>query len=97
MSDNQIFNFLDGLSKATEALSNIMSSDPSAEPEDEKTVILTADKLREIRWMTERQIDAIYKHGKKPVKIDETPESYRELRWMTEGQLECLFGRRERN
>lgn len=91
MSNNQIYNFLDGLSKATEALNNIMS--PAKEETDEQPVYLTADKLREIRWMTEKQIDTIYKHGKKPVKIEDAPEAYRELRWMTAGQLECLFGR----
>ena len=56
---------------------------------------LTADKLKELRLMTPRQIAAIYKYGKVHTIIDDDPAAFKELRWMTQGQLEALFGKED--
>lgn len=92
MSNNAFMDFLNCVSETADAL-NKMVSPP--DPEKKKPVMLTAEKLKEIRWMSIRQIETIYKNGKVPVTIEDTPEAYRELRWMTTGQLEALFGKQE--
>lgn len=86
MSNNRLSDFLDGISMAAEALSGFIPKEP------EPPILLTAEKLNEIRWMTEKQIETIYRHGKVPVKIDDNPKAYQQLRWMTPGQLKALFG-----
>lgn len=53
---------------------------------------LTAEKIRELRQMTSWQLNAIFKHGKKPTIIDGTPEAFRELRQMNSWQLAAIFG-----
>lgn len=93
---NQLGDFLDGLAKATEALNNAVNkSEEDTESNSQKPIRLTAAKLNEIRWMTARQIETIYKRGKVPFVIDDDPKAYNQLRWMTQNQLEALFGSTE--
>ena len=66
-----------------------------SEPEEKKPIRLTAEKLKEIRWMTARQIEAICHNGKVPFVIDDDVEAFKQLRWMTQNQLEALFGKDE--
>ena len=60
---------------------------------DKVPIRLTADKLREIRWMSAKQIFTIYQGGKTKFVVDDSPDAYRELRWMDQDQLEALFGK----
>ena len=72
-----------------EALDN-MTSKNNDEPEVE---ILTGESLAQLKHMTSFQLDAIYKHGKRKVKIaDNDPEAYKQLRQMTSFHLKAIFG-----
>ncbi len=55
------------------------------------SVTLTAEKLRELKWMSPRQLRAVY-GGKTKVHIDDDPATYRELKWLNESQLKAIFG-----
>jgi hypothetical protein len=59
------------------------------------TIIFTAEKLREIRWMDYQAIRALCKG--KNVKIDDSPSAYRELRWLNPQQISAIFGEGEQN
>jgi len=61
--------------------------------EETKTDILTANKLHELRFMSPRQLAAVYKYGAVQTKIVDDPDAYHELRWMTEAQLQAIFGK----
>ncbi len=67
--------------------------DPKPEEHNDKPIILTAAKLKELRWMTAQQIGAIYKYGKVKVRVADDANAYKELRWMSQNQLEALFGK----
>lgn len=95
MTDNKVAGFFDELSRAAAAINDVLNK-PAEEPKPEqKPVLLTAAKLQELRWMTSRQIAVLYKHGKVPVKIEDSPKAYQQLRWMSSNQLEALFGKEE--
>ncbi len=59
---------------------------------DKKTLVLTAPKLRELRWMTVPQIQTLFANESRTIRIDESPEAYRELRWMSQPQIQAIFG-----
>jgi hypothetical protein len=61
----------------------------------EEPIILTAAKLRELRWMTVPQLAAIYHYGKVKVKIQDTEAAYRELRFLNAQQFKAIFGNEE--
>lgn len=81
--------FFSKLAKFGKEIEEILVPKPTNN--DDKPILLDEAKLRETRWMTARQIEAIY-FGRK-VKIVDTPGAIRELRWMSEDQLNALFGR----
>ena len=56
-----------------------------------KETTLTAAKLRELKWMSPRQLSAVY-GGKAKIHIDDDPAAYKELKWMSEEQLKAIFG-----
>ena len=65
-------------------------------PEEQKNQgpeILTADKLRNLKWMTARQLAVIYGYGKRQVKLADDKEAYRQLMWFDEAQLKAIFGK----
>ena len=82
--------FFKKLSRFGKAVEEVIAPKPVVG--DDKPILLDEAKLRETRWMTARQIEAIYS-GRK-VKIVDTPGAMRELRWMSENQLNALFGRK---
>ena len=63
------------------------------ENQETKPQLLTADKLKELRWMNPRQLASIYQYGKVPTHIADDSEAYKQLRWFTEGQLQAIFGK----
>lgn len=58
----------------------------------EEPIILTAAKIRELRWYTVPQLAAIYNYGKVKVRIQDSDAAYRELRWLNAQQLAAIFG-----
>ena len=82
--------FFSKLAKFGKEIEEILVPKPTIS--DDKPILLDEAKLRETRWMTAKQIEAIYS-GRK-VKIADTPGAIRELRWMSENQLNALFGRK---
>ncbi len=87
----QFFETLDGVLQFANEVTK-KSEDPPVRKTPER---LTAEKLRELKQMTSWQLDAIFKHGKKPVIIDDTAEAIRELRQMSSWQLTAIFGDNE--
>lgn len=76
----------DDFSKAMRTLFEEKETEP-------KIDILTANKLHELRFMSPRQLAAVYKYGAVQTKIVDDPDAYHELRWMTEAQLQAIFGK----
>ena len=62
------------------------------ETSSEEPIILTAAKIRELRWFTVPQLAAIYNYGKVKVRIQDSDAAYRELRWLNAQQLAAIFG-----
>ena len=61
--------------------------------EESEVEVLTGESLEQLKRMTTYQLDAIYKHGKRKVKIaDNDPEAYKQLNDMTTFQLKAIFG-----
>ena len=65
---------------------------PKREEDSEEPVILTAERIRQLRWYTVPQLAAIYKYGKVKVRIQDNDAAYRELRWLNAQQLAAIFG-----
>lgn len=65
---------------------------PKIETSSEEPVILTAARIRELRWYTVPQLAAIYDYGKVKVRIQDSDAAYRELRWLNAQQLAAIFG-----
>ena len=63
-----------------------------AQREEEQTELLTADVAEQLYWMNHLQLEAIYKHGKRKVRIDGDPKVYEVLRKMNPLQLKAIFG-----
>ena len=63
-----------------------------ATEDSEKPELLTANCIRQLSEMTSTQLKAIYKNGKRKVRIESTPEAYAALNEMTSIQLEAIFG-----
>ena len=56
-------------------------------------MILTADKLNELKWMSPSQLRAIFGNKPNPPKVADDPAAYRVLKWMSESQLNAIFGK----
>lgn len=54
--------------------------------------ILTADDLRQLRWMSTDQLRTIFNGRQDTVRVENSPEAYKELRWMSTDQLRAIFG-----
>ncbi len=61
--------------------------------EEGRPQLLTAEKIRELKWMSPRQLAAIYQHGGRKTHIADDPDAYRELKWMSPSQLDAIFGK----
>lgn len=66
---------------------NILTAENS-----EKVEVLTPDILHKLWMMTPEQLEIIYKHGRRPVKIANTPDAYHKLWMMSSEQLSAIFG-----
>lgn len=64
-----------------------------AKKNDDDPVMLTEQELSQMKWMSASQLDAIFGHGRKPVKLQPGPGIYRQLKWMNDDQLEAIFGK----
>lgn len=83
MSNDFLTSALNFLSKVNDALKK----------DDEEPEILTAEKISNLKWMSTNELAAIYKYGKRKVKIADDPRAYSELKWMTSSQLKAIFGK----
>jgi len=86
--------FLKSLGDFLEKIDNKMREKDVPE-NDGPPEILTADKLQKLKWMSPRQLAAIYRYGKRKVKLTDDPDAYGQLKWFSEGQLEAIFGKEE--
>ena len=57
--------------------------------------ILTADDLRQLRWMSTDQLRAIFNGHQDTVRVENSPEAYKELKWMSTDQLRAIFGSKD--
>ena len=55
-------------------------------------VVLHADELRQLRWMSTSQLKAIFEGRRKNIRVDSSPAAYQELRWMSTEQIKAIFG-----
>ena len=62
------------------------------ENKDPDHVVLHADELRQLRWMSTSQLKAIFEGRRKNIRVDSSPAAYQELRWMTTDQIKAIFG-----
>ena len=62
---------------------------------EDEIVILHADELRQLRWMTVAQLKALFNGRQGKFNIESSSEAYKELRWMSPAQLEAIFGTTE--
>lgn len=68
---------------------------PQKESEsEEESELLTAEILGELSCFTSSQLERIYHHGERKVRIDQDPKAYAELRGFTTSQIEAIFGER---
>lgn len=58
--------------------------------EEDQPIILTAAKIRELRWMDVPKLRSLFS-GRK-VRIDDSESAYKELRWLSAQQLAIIFG-----
>lgn len=71
-----------GLLKELEELTN----------DDEAPEVLTAERISQLYYIPTRNLEIIYKHGKRKVRIDNTDEAYAQLYYLSRSQLEAIFG-----
>ena len=74
------------------ALSDVLRALSEMGKEEEQPEILTAECLAHLVDMNSWQLEAIYKHGKRKVKIADDPRCYEYLAEMNSWQLEAIFG-----
>ena len=55
-------------------------------------IVLHADELRQLRWMTVSQLNAIFGARRGKFKVENSQAAYQELRWMSTAQLNAIFG-----
>ena len=60
--------------------------------EEEEAELLTYECILELHNMTTNQLEAIYKNGKRKVKLDSDPKVYKAMSRMTTSQLHAIFG-----
>lgn len=65
------------------------------EEDEDKILVLHADELKQLRWMTVAQLKALFNGRQGKFKIESSSEAYKELRWMSPAQLEAIFGTSE--
>ena len=65
------------------------------EKDEDKILVLHADELRQLRWMTVAQLKALFNGRQGKFQIESSSEAYKELRWMSPAQLEAIFGATE--
>lgn len=65
----------------------------SAKTDENGAIILHADELRQLRWMTVAQLRAIFNGRRDKFQVENSPAAYQELRWMTTAQIEAIFGK----
>ena len=71
---------------------------PCHEPESwgskdpNEVIVLHADELRQLRWMTVSQLNAIFGARRGKFKVENSQAAYQELRWMSTAQLNAIFG-----
>lgn len=67
----------------------------SAKTDENGTIILHADELKQLRWMTVSQLKAIFNGRRERFRVESSPAAYQELRWMTTQQIEAIFGTKD--
>lgn len=67
----------------------------NAETDKDGVIILHADELQQLRWMTVSQLKAIFKGNRQKFRIESTPAAYEQLRWMSTSQIEAIFGTKD--
>lgn len=67
----------------------------SVKTDENGTIILHADELKQLRWMTVSQLKAIFNGRRGQFRVESSPAAYQELRWMTTQQIEAIFGTKD--
>lgn len=95
MSDNAAWDFLNGTLKFLNKIDEALKDKTPATKEPE-TMILTETRMRELKWMSPEQLDAIFGHGTKRKAVipnDDNGTVFRQLKWLSPRQLEAIFGK----
>lgn len=61
-------------------------------PDENGKIVLHADELQQLRWMTVSQLKAIFNGRRGQFVVESSPAAYQELRWMSTAQIEAIFG-----
>ena len=73
-------------------MNEIIEKEEAETDKEQEPEILDADCLRALACMTSSQLRAIYKDGKRKVKLANDPDVYRTMSCMTSSQLRAIFG-----
>ena len=89
---NEIFEGLSkGAQKVAESLKSVTVPEKIKE-EDTPYILLTAEKLKHLQWMSTDKLEVIFHHGKANVRLDDNPEVFSILQWMGTDKLKAIFG-----
>lgn len=62
---------------------------------DDEIIVLSAEELKQLRWMTVSQLKAAFKGREHQFRAESSAAAYQELRWMTTAQIEAIFGTKD--
>lgn len=71
---------------------------PDDKQKDAEIFELGSDELRQMKWMSPEQLNAIFGHGKRQkavLKKGDPIMLFNALKWFSEDQLEAIFGEEE--
>lgn len=67
----------------------------NSETDGNGAIVLHADELQQLRWMTVSQLKAIFNGRRGQFRVESSPAAYQELRWMSTTQIEAIFGTKD--
>jgi len=96
MSASFSWSFLNGTLNALNKLDERLKKNTEKPVENQPAIpemTLTADILKELKWMSAQQLYAIFGGGKKKkAVINNDPAAWKELRWFSADELKAIFG-----
>lgn len=89
---NELF---EGLSKGAQKVANTLKNvtvPEKTKEEETPYILITAEKLKYLQWMSTDKLKTIFHNGKAKVKLADDPNVFSILQWMSVDKLKAIFG-----